>query len=259
MKDVFANAAPKTIQSSTGKEVIICKLFEAGLCTKGKKCKFSHDIKRNHMKTEKIDIYTDQRDLLFGNKDTIEHWDQEKLNEVVGFNETKYNNVNRIDKICKHFLDAVERQIYGWNWVCPNGYNCIHKHCLPEGYQLQRDKVIEKVEKITDEQVIEEIDNKREKMNHKDLTPVTEELFFAWLKKRKARLEKENEQRIKDDLKMMGIKSKKTVTGRELFEKNQNIFADAEDAVEEYKREEKPEEEPEVNDAVFEDEEVPDL
>lgn len=259
LAEVFANSVTKTVQNASGKEVVVCKLFEAGLCTKGKKCKFSHDVKTDHIKVDKMDLYTDQRDLIFGNKDVIENWDVEKLNEVVGFNDRKYNTENRTDKVCKAFLDAVERKIYGWNWVCPNGYNCIYRHCLPPDYELKRDKKIEKVDRMTDDDVIVEIDNARERLNHKDLTPVTEEKFFAWLVKRKARLEKENDEKVKEDLKSMGIKNKRGTTGRELFEKDENLFKDQEDAVEEYKREEIVEENVDVDEGLFNDEELPDL
>lgn len=264
MAEVFANGVTKKVQTSTGEEVTICKMFEAGLCNKGKKCRFSHNVKTDHMKAEKIDLFTDQRELLFGNKDTIENWDEEKLNEVVGFNQRKYFEENRSEKICKHFLDAVERKLYGWNWTCPNGYNCVFRHCLPEGYVLKRDQKIEKIDKITDDDVIEEIDNAREKLNHEHLTPVTQESFFAWLAKRKQRLEKENEDKIKEDLKQMGIKTKRGVTGKELFDKDKDAFQDADDAVEEYEREEQIEEvkdddKIDVDEGVFAEEEVPDL
>lgn len=259
MADVFANAAPKKLQTAAGDEVIICKMFEAGLCNKGKKCKFSHDAPSNVTKVDKIDLFTDQRDQLFGNKDTIENWDKEKLDEVVGFNERKYNAEGRTDKVCKHFMEAVEKKQYGWNWTCPNGFNCIFRHCLPEGYVFEKDKKLQKEVRITDDEVIEEIDKQREKMDSKNLTLVTEEKFFEWLAKRKTRLEKENEEKVAIDLKTMGVKSKKGVTGRELFEKDKGIFQDADDAVEEYEREEVPEENVEVDEGVFEDEEVPEI
>lgn len=263
MAEVFANSAPKVVQTVTGDEVIICKMFEAGLCTKGKKCRFSHNVKPDLLKTDKIDLFTDQRDQLFGNKDTIEHWDAEKLAEVVGFNSKKYQAENRTEKVCKHFLEAVEKRQYGWAWKCPNGFDCIFRHALPEGYQLERDKKVERVVKITDDEVIEEIDSKREKMVSKELTPVTKETFFAWLEKRRARLEKENEEKVAATLKSMGVKTKRGTTGRELFEKDQQIFQDAEDAVEEYDREEpqdEPAEEPvEVDEGLFEDEQVPEI
>jgi hypothetical protein len=263
MADVFANAAAKTIQTVTGDEIIICKMFEAGLCNKGKKCKFSHAGKPDLMKTDKIDLFTDQRDQLFGNKDTIEHWDSEKLKEVVGFNQKKYGGENRTEKICKNFLDAVEKRQYGWGWQCPSGFDCVFRHCLPEGYELQRDKKVEKEVKITDDEVIEEIDHQREKMVTTELTPVTQESFFTWLAKRKVRLEKENEEKVAASLKSLGIKSKRGTTGRELFEKDKDIFRDADDAVEEYEREEEVPEEVaddnvEVNEELFDDE-VPDL
>ena len=54
--------------------------------------------------------------------------------------------------------------------------------------------------------------------------------------------------------------AKRGTTGKELFEKDKEIFRDAEDAVEEYEREEEPEEEKvEVDEGVFEDEEVPEI
>jgi len=33
---------------------------------------------------------------------------------------------------CKHFLDAVEDEKYGWRWECPNaGVKCQYRHMLP--------------------------------------------------------------------------------------------------------------------------------
>lgn len=40
---------------------IVCEFFKAGQCTKGFKCKFSHDLNVQR-KGEKIDIYSDKRD-----------------------------------------------------------------------------------------------------------------------------------------------------------------------------------------------------
>ena len=41
---------------------------------------------------------------------------------------------------CKNFLEAVENDKYGFNWVCPNnGDKCIYLHRLPQGYVLQKD------------------------------------------------------------------------------------------------------------------------
>ena len=46
-------------------------------------------------KSAKIDIYTDPRDRAG-------------------------KPVERVDIICTHFLDAVEKNLYGWLWECPN-------------------------------------------------------------------------------------------------------------------------------------------
>ena len=42
---------------------------------------------------------------------------------------------------CRDFLTAVEKNLYGWQWVCPNlGENCPYRHMVPQGYVLNRDK-----------------------------------------------------------------------------------------------------------------------
>ena len=44
-------------------------------------------------------------------------------------------------QICKHFLDAVENNKYGWFWSCPEGgTNCKYRHALPPGFVLKKDK-----------------------------------------------------------------------------------------------------------------------
>lgn len=63
--------------------------------------------------------------------------------------------------MCKNFLEAVEKNKYGWNWTCQNGDRCKYKHCLPPGYVLNKDGGKVKVE---DEGNIEEkIDEQRNK------------------------------------------------------------------------------------------------
>jgi hypothetical protein len=80
----------------------------------GKKCKFSHDpaVER---KQEKKNLYEDAR----GNEkkeDTMDNWDEQKLREVVM---SKHGNPKTTtDKVCKHFIEAVENQKYGWFWTC---------------------------------------------------------------------------------------------------------------------------------------------
>jgi hypothetical protein len=274
MVDVFTKVVPKPVMlGSTGEEVQICQFFKAGLCQKGKKCKFSHNLGGEPMRVEKMDLYTDQRDQIFARDDTIKTWDAEKLSEVVDFNEGKYSAPNRTDKVCKNFLEAVEKKTYGWMWVCPNGYNCVFRHALPEGYQFKGAKRDE--EKDDDGDIIAEIDEQRDRLSAKTLTPVTEESFMKWLEGRKIRRDKERAEKTKEELKKMGVKTKKNITGRELFDREKDLFADADDAVEEYEREEEvpqPEDEDaekekqdgqdanvNVDAELFADEEVPDF
>lgn len=73
----------------------LCAYFKAGVCEKGKKCKYSHDLSLEDKKTANIDIYSDPRQKIGKVPDTI--------------------------ITCKTFIDAVENNQYGFNWVCPNG------------------------------------------------------------------------------------------------------------------------------------------
>lgn len=44
-------------------------------------------------------------------------------------------------QVCKYFLDAVEKEIYGWFWTCPNGGDaCKYRHALPPGYVFKSKK-----------------------------------------------------------------------------------------------------------------------
>lgn len=63
---------------------ILCEFFKAGQCTKGAKCKFSHDLNVVR-KGAKIDLFTDTREKERAEKeaDKMEDWDTDKLAEVV--------------------------------------------------------------------------------------------------------------------------------------------------------------------------------
>ncbi|KAA0034044.1 zinc finger CCCH domain-containing protein 11 [Cucumis melo var. makuwa] len=181
---------------------IVCEFFKVGQCTKGFKCKFSHDLNVQR-KGEKIDIYSDKRD-----EETMEDWDQETLEKVVESKKNEYNLNKPTEIVCKYFLEAVEKKQYGWFWVCPNGgKECHYRHALPPGY---RAKV-------------------------KTTTPITPELFFQWKKKkmdeRNAGLAAQQAERAKND----------RMSGRELFLANASLFVDDAEAYEKYQREEEPE------------------
>lgn len=285
LAEVFAGSvAAKAGEKKVGRGgKPICQFFKAGLCAKGKKCKFSHDMSSGYVAekedkvntgTNKINLFRDQRDEMFGNEDNIDSWDQKKLEEAVNFNANKYESTsNQTAIVCKFFLTAVEKMRYGWFWKCPNGYNCKYKHCLPEGFKFENKKGGgEEVKKEdTELKLIEEIDNKRKQLDSKKVTPVTYEKFMAWVKKRREKKKKERDARIKEFMLAKGVKQRKTVTGRELFEKNQGLFKDAEGAAakddlnvakeNENQDEEKKDDVLEVDEDAFDDDDddIPDL
>lgn len=69
---IFPGADPKSV---------VCAFFKQGQCTKGDKCKFSHDLSIER-KAEKRSLYVDMRDSD-DPEDTMENWDEDKLKEVI--------------------------------------------------------------------------------------------------------------------------------------------------------------------------------
>ena len=62
---------------------VVCAFFKQGQCTKGDKCKFSHDLTIER-KAEKRSLYCDMRDDDEDKEaDTMDKWDEDKLKEVV--------------------------------------------------------------------------------------------------------------------------------------------------------------------------------
>lgn len=191
------------------------KIF-LGLCQKGKKCKFSHDLSIEKG-SDNIDIYTDQRMQIFdATEDDMSHWDENKLKEVVKTQEGKYKNQKPTEIICKFFLDAVENRRYGWKWLCPNGMSCIYRHCLPPNYVLKRDMISQKGNE--DDIALEErLEEERSKITFEKGTKLNIELFSKWKEEKKRKREEEVEKKRKDEIKKVGGKAG-ALTGRALFE-----------------------------------------
>lgn len=205
---------------------VLCAYFKAGVCEKGKKCKYSHDIELEG-KSAKIDIYTDPRDR-------------------------HGKAVERTEITCQHFLDAVEKNLYGWLWECPNGGDkCVYTHALPPGYILQRDKKeLEKakLEDDEDELTIEEkIEEERMKLPSEGLTPVTLASFQEWKQRKAERKQKELEEKMKEEAKKAGSKGAAGIlSGRALFKFDPTLFQDDEAAADSaiYEEHEDEEEDP---------------
>ncbi|RAL45215.1 unnamed protein product [Cuscuta campestris] len=204
---------------------ILCEFFKAGQCTKGFKCKFSHDLNIQR-KGEKIDIYSDKRD-----NETMEDWDQETLEKVVASKSEEYNKNKPTDIVCKYFLEAVEKKQYGWFWTCPNGgKDCHYRHALPPGYVLKSQMKALLEEETTKVSIEEEIEDKRSKLTTS--TPMNPELFMEW--KRKKREERD----AKVALQMAERAKNDRMSGRELFMSDSSYFVDDIGAYDKYDREE---------------------
>ena len=196
------------------------------MCEKGKKCKYSHDLGLEN-KSAKIDIYSDPRDR-------------------------NGKPADRTDIICQHFLDSVEKNLYGWLWECPNGDKCIYTHALPQGYVLQREqKELEKALLAGDDSdeltVEEKIEEERAALPSDGLTPVTLETFNAWKQRKAERKQAELEERMREEAKgkEKGQKGAGVLSGRMLFKYDPTLFQDDEAAAEGDIYEERNEEEEE--------------
>lgn len=201
---------------------ILCAFFKAGQCTKGDKCKFSHDV-GVEMKTEKRSIYVDMRDDE--KEDGMESWDDAKLKDVVNQKHGKEKNRPTTDIICKYFIEAVEKSKYGWFWECPNGEKCIYRHALPPGYVLKKDKKKMDEQKTAEISLVDLIERERAALGPHQ-TRVTLESFLAW-KKRKIQ-EKKDKKAAEEKQKEKDFKSGKQfgISGREMFSFNPDLVDD---------------------------------
>ncbi|XP_069790874.1 zinc finger CCCH domain-containing protein 15 [Narcine bancroftii] len=191
---------------------VVCAFFKQGQCTKGDKCKFSHDLTLER-KSEKRSIYVDARDEEL-EKDTMDNWDVKKLEEVV---QKKHGDAEhkKTSIVCKHFLEAIENNKYGWFWICPGGGDsCMYRHALPPGFVLKKNQKKEVKEEISLEDLIE----KERAALGPEVTRITLETFLEWKKrKRREKIEKslQDLEKRKADFnagKAFGV------SGREVFE-----------------------------------------
>ena len=193
------------VAEGVDKKTVLCEFFKHGCCAKtGDKCAFSHDFAIN----EKI-----AKRSLFENVDSIDDWDQKKLEAVIARKHgAEVNSSNETSIICKHFLEAVEKKLYGWFWQCADGKDCKYKHKLPPGYVFAADIRAAELEAMknrkTDQDVL------REKLNELKVKgagiPVTLDSYLAW-KKNKVEIKK-----AKDAEEMKSRHTKKLFTGKEL-------------------------------------------
>lgn len=194
---------------------ILCQYFKLGLCTRGKNCKFSHDMSLMKETAKAKDSPMNDKDKEKAEKmdDTMDNWDETKLRTVVAKKEKGEHPTT--NKVCKYFIKAVEDGKYGWFWTCPNsdpknGIECKYKHVLPPGFVLKT-KEQKKLEKLAAESksrlTLEEyIERDRQNLPKENLTPVTQETFAKWKKDHKKKLVNKKVNNIK----------KAALTGREI-------------------------------------------
>lgn len=234
---IFRPVTTQKVERGVDPKSVLCAFFKQGQCTKGDKCKFSHDLKIEK-KSEKKSVYVDMRDDKEGG---MENWDDETLRDAV---EKKHGAANKskppTDIICKFFIEALEQNKYGWFWDCPNGGNkCHYRHALPPGFVLKKDKKkLDNKPAIAMEELVEV---ERSKLPH-DLPKLTLQSFLQWKKRkieeRKAKLAKEEAEKKAEYKAGRNI----GLSGRDMFTFNPELaqdsaYDDGEAAFEGYERE----------------------
>ncbi|XP_074685760.1 zinc finger CCCH domain-containing protein 15 isoform X1 [Strix aluco] len=220
--------AAQKISKGADPKSVVCAFFKQGQCTKGDKCKFSHDLSLER-KCEKRSVYIDARDEDL-EKDTMDNWDEKKLEEVVNKKHGEAEKKKpKTQIVCKYFLDAIENNKYGWFWVCPGGGdNCMYRHALPPGFVLKKDK---KKEEKQDEISLEDLIEKERAALGPNVTKITLECFIAW--KRRKRQEKIDKAEQDMERRKADFKAGKAlvISGREVFEfRPELVDADDEEA-----------------------------
>lgn len=218
---IFRPVPTQKVERGVDPKSVLCAFFKQGQCTKGDKCKFSHDLKVEK-KSEKKSVYVDLRDEKEGG---MENWDEQTLRDAV---EKKHGAANKTkpptDIICKFFIEALEQNKYGWFWECPNGGNkCHYRHALPPGFVLKKDK--KKADNKPAIALEELVEVERSKLPH-DLPKLTLETFLQWKKRkieeRKAKLAKEEAEKKAE------FKAGRNIglSGRDMFTFNPELAKD---------------------------------
>ncbi|CAK85390.1 unnamed protein product (macronuclear) [Paramecium tetraurelia] len=213
---------------------ILCEYYKQGLCQKGKKCMYSHDMSLEQ-KTAMLDLYTDQREQMGDEWDSCQNWDEKTLKDIVEANEKTYKSQIPSAKVCDYFLDALEKGKYGWRWVCPNGMTCHYKHCLPQGYVFRKkEESKQKQEGDLEEEIDEQISQLQ-----KGGTKITKEVFEKWKQERAEKKKLEAEKQKIEEQKKKGAKQtggNSQMTGRALFVYDPSLFIDDDEAEKDYER-----------------------
>lgn len=100
------------VEKGTDPKSVVCAFFKAGQCTKGDRCKFSHDLSIER-KVEKRSLYVDMRDDDDEN-DTMDNWDDGKLREVVDKKHGKEKRMPTTDIVSFTSAAAIATDAHTW-------------------------------------------------------------------------------------------------------------------------------------------------
>ncbi|XP_035315133.1 zinc finger CCCH domain-containing protein 15-like [Cricetulus griseus] len=153
------------------------------------------------------------------------HINEKKLEEVVNKKHGEAEKKKtKTQIVCRHFLEAIENNKYGWFWVCPGGGdNCLYRHALPPGFVLKKDK---KKEEKEDEISLEDLIERERSALGPNVTKITLESFLAWKKrKRQEKIDKleQDMERQKADFK---AGKALVISGHEVFEFHPELVND---------------------------------
>lgn len=199
---------------------VLCPYWKAGQCTRGDKCKYSHNEAAGQ-KSAKLDVYQDRRDGE-PKQETNEDWDEEKLRTVV--QEKGKGQKIQSQIICKFFIEAVRDKKYGWFWECPNGNDtCHYRHALPPGFVIEKKKKTLDDDKEEGPPLEEILEGERQKLGGVG-TPVTLEKFNEWKSLREKR--RADAAKLKDEARAKEAAAGRAVnlTGRELLQFKPELF-----------------------------------
>lgn len=105
---IFKPVQTQKIDPGTDPKSVVCAFFKAGQCTKGDRCKFSHDLAVER-KQEKRSLYHDVRAADDTEGDTMENWNEDKLKDVVDKKHAKEKNRPTTDIVSNLSLYPGER------------------------------------------------------------------------------------------------------------------------------------------------------